>query len=141
MTLPGNSLIVERSSLGQIQHLADGGTAKVYRCLELKLPGMADLVYKEYKPKTRTAAGPSLLSGLLSLAQFRDGLTPKQRDGWDRKLIWPLRVVVENGEAVGILMKLIPNEYFITVRSLSGSTITKPAEIDMVLGADLDAQR
>lgn len=141
MTLAATPLIVERSALGRIEHLADGGTAKVYRCVELTFPDVGALVFKEYKPKTRKAAGPSLLSGLLSLAQFRDGLTPKQRDSWDRKLIWPLRVVVEAGEAVGILMKLIPTEYFITVRTVSGSTITKPADIDMVLGADADAQR
>jgi hypothetical protein len=141
MTAIGNPLVVQRSALGRIEPLATGGTAKVYRCPDLSLPGLGDLVFKEYKPKTRQSAGPSLLSGLLSLAQFRESLTRKQREGWDRKLIWPLRVVVEGNEAVGILMKLIPREYFITVRTLTGSSVTKPAEIDMVLGSDLDAQR
>lgn len=141
MTLAANPMVVERSALGRLEHLANGGTARVFRCPDLQLPELPALVFKEYKVKTRKLAGPSLLPGLLSLARFRDQLNDKQRDGWDRKLIWPLRVVVDNNAPVGTLMKLIPAEYFVSVRALSGEADTTPAEIALVLGADEDAAR
>jgi hypothetical protein len=113
----------------------------VYRCPDLRLGGFGDLVYKEYKQLTRARSGPALLPGLLSLVRFRDNLEAARRTSWDTKTVWPLRVVVDGAAAVGIIMQVIPSAYFSPILLASGATTTKPAEIDLLLGADEDMRQ
>jgi serine/threonine protein kinase len=79
----------------------------------LALSGAGALVYKEYKKSIRESAGPALLPGLLAVVRFRVKLPEQQRVVFDERAIWPLAVVTgDAGEAVGIVMREIPGEFF-----------------------------
>ena len=117
MPAPEPSLTVGRAELGPVEYLGKGGTATVFRVPGFAIAGTDDIAYKEYKQATRVQAGPSLLSGLLTLVRLRMKLEPEQRDRWDQRIVWPLRVVTDDtGAACGILMKLIPPRFFQTTR-------------------------
>lgn len=121
------------SELGTPQYLARGGTAKIYRLPRYSLPGEGPLIYKEYKAKTRQAAGPALRPGLLSLVDFRERLTSDVRAKLDQRAIWPLVVVLApDGAALGIVIREIPGEFF------HGSHVL---EFQQLHNADEDARR
>jgi hypothetical protein len=126
-------LEVPFSALGTPQYLTKGGTAKIYRLPGYSLPGEGPLIYKEYLPKTRQAAGPALRPGLLALVDFRVRLTADRRAQLDQRAIWPLRVVTTpDGRAAGIVIREIPGEFF------HGSRVL---EFQQLLNADDDARR
>ncbi len=101
------------TALGTLDYLARGGTAKIYRVPGYSLPGAASLIYKEYVRKIRQIAGPALLPGLRSLAEFRANLDPGTREKLDQRAIWPLAVTTAaDGSATGILLREIPGEFF-----------------------------
>jgi hypothetical protein len=119
--------------LGTPQYLTRGGTAKIYRLPGYSLPGEGALIYKEYLPKTRQAAGPALRPGLLALVDFRARLTVGFRAKLDQRAIWPLTVATApDGQAAGIVIREIPREFFHGSRAL---------EFQHLLNADDDARR
>ena len=121
------------SALGTPQYLAKGGTAKIYRLPGYSLPGEGPLIYKEYLPKTRREAGPALRPGLLALADFRAKLPADDRAKLDVRAIWAIRVVTApDGQALGIVIREIPGEFF------HGS---RPLESQQLFNADDDARR
>ncbi|MFI7514096.1 hypothetical protein ACIBVK_11465 [Micromonospora echinofusca] len=130
--------------LGRIQQLARGGTATIYLAPDLRLPGFDDVrfVYKKYNEVTKRAAGPSLTTGLSNFVRFRDRLPSKQRDAWDARIIWPVSVVLdENGAADGVIMRLIPDQYFHDFTKRAGGVNRKPREIETLFGDDETALR
>jgi hypothetical protein len=137
--------IVRRSQLGPLQLLGKGGTAMVYRVPRMSLPGVAHLVYKEYKASIRASTGPSLLPGLRALVAFRERLDPALQPRWDRRIIWPLRVVVADHDptaAIGVLMRLIPAQFFQRVVSrVTGATSVRVREVDALFGDSADMAR
>jgi serine/threonine protein kinase len=136
------SLTVSRSALGRLEQLGKGGTAIVYRAPDFSVAGADVTVYKEYKQSTRAYAGPSLLPGLLSLVRFREKLAPPQRQLWDERIVWPLRVVTnDEGGASGILMRLIPSRFFQLTVSRTGGQSTHPREVEKLFGSAADMAR
>lgn len=118
---------LRESELGRLEPLGTGGMAEVFRAPELILPEGATTawVYKRYRPKAR----PVPLFGMNQLVTLRDGFAPGQREAFDRSLNWPVRVVEDDGSgAAGVILPLIPPEYFLTVHKSSGATESKPAE-------------
>jgi serine/threonine protein kinase len=135
------TLMAEKSALGRLEPLGKGGTAIVYRAPDFKVPGVGSVVYKEYKQSTRTHAGPALQAGLLAFVRFREKLAPELRRLWDERIVWPLRVVSEDGAATGVVMPLIPGRFFQHITSRSGQTSTKPREVDALFGRTEDMTR
>jgi hypothetical protein len=136
--------IVDRTRLGGLVRLGSGGTAIVYRLPEFSLPGLPPLVFKEFKKKTREHAGPALRTGLVSLVQYRLRMDEERRQRWDGRIVWPLRVVVDeydNGAACGILMPLIPARFFQTMLNRAAPPASKPREVDLLFGGDQDMAR
>jgi hypothetical protein len=127
-----STLEVPPSALGIPQYLTKGGTAKICRLPGFSLAGQGPLIYKEYLPKTRQAAGPALRPGLLALVDFRARLTADLRAKLDQRAIWPLVVVTAEGQATGIVIREIPGEFFHASRVL---------EFQHLLNADTDARR
>jgi hypothetical protein len=132
------SLRVARSQLGRLEPLGKGGTAQVYRVPELRLPELPGtvLVYKEYNDKTKKLAGPALGPGLDGFVRFREKLADAQRSAWDARIIWPVRVVVEDGGSTvaGIIMPIIPDRFFQDFITRSGPPKRKPRVIDTLFG-------
>lgn len=116
--------LIERTELGALEFIAEGGQGRVYRCTQLRLPdydGM--LAFKEYKPGQVTAAG------LEAIIAMRSRLSEHDRHRLDSMTTWPTRLVRENGRVTGILMPLIRDEYVHVGQSLTGSILRKEREI------------
>ena len=121
---PAPQEVIERSELGALEFIAEGGQGRVYRCTELRLPDYdGRLAFKEYKPGQVTAAG------LEAIIAMRSRLGDHDRHRLDAMTTWPTRLVREAGRVTGILMPLIREEYVHVGRSLTGSVLRKEREI------------
>lgn len=141
-------LIIARDRLGTLEPMGRGGTALVYGLPDLAPSSVGvvtspGLVYKEYKARVRRRAGAALGTGLRALVAFReDRLTDAERQRWDDRVIWPVRLVVESsGAAVGIVMPLIPTRFFQRVRQRSGQPRLVTREADKLFGDAGDMRR
>ena len=124
-------LVVSRSSLGQLEPIGKGMTAKVYRLPDYRLAGdPLDLVYKEYKKGVLPGGA---LAGLLAIVRVRDKMEPAQQGELDKRATWPLRVVEENGVVKGVLMRLIPGDFFGTRTARDGSSRRQALELQFLL--------
>jgi hypothetical protein len=124
------TLVISRSSLGHLEEIAVGGMARIYRAPDYRLPGdQFDLVYKQYKRRI----GSVPLHGLEQIVAVRERMHPQQRNLLDNQTTWPLRVIEAEGRAVGVLMRLIPDDFFQTLRLRSGKAYTGPRELQYLL--------
>lgn len=126
MLAPVDPVTVNEDQLGALHHLANGGMAKVYALPSFQIGGdtTRQWVYKKFRSKVR----PVPLYGMESIVRLRNSLAPEQRDQIDRSMVWPARAVVDNGYgAAGVVLPLIPAEFFLTLR-LSSERKRKPAE-------------
>ena len=111
-------LSVARPDLGALgSKLGEGGQAKVH-AVSLTLPDVAGpLVFKHYRPGHRLSAG-----GLEALVRRRMRMPPAVRARLDVRAAWPVRTVAEDGEVCGVLMPLIPDDFFHTRYLPSGES-------------------
>jgi hypothetical protein len=139
-----SDLYVRRVDLGPLEPLGSGGTARIYRAPHYRGAGF-EVVYKEYNKKTLTAAGARLGPGLHAVAELRQELADKQRQFFDNRTIWPLRVIVDDEgvsrRTVGTIMRLIPDRFFQIVQYPSGSVESTPREIHYLFNEDSYARR
>jgi hypothetical protein len=122
---------VGRTDLGRLGDLlGEGGQARVYRVRDCVLPdATGPLAYKEYRAGHRPG-----VAGLNSLVAVREGLDHAMRARLDRFAAWPLRVVEEAGEVLGVLLPLIPDRYFqVQMLPGTGSKVRRPREIQNLL--------
>ncbi|GGP44793.1 hypothetical protein [Saccharothrix coeruleofusca] len=95
----------EVGPLGEL--LGEGGQAKVYRAPAAALPDVpGPLVYKQYK------AGHAPPHGLAAVVARRLRMDEPTRRRLDRTAAWPVRAVEEAGQVRGVLVPLIPDDYF-----------------------------
>jgi hypothetical protein len=130
--------------LGRLERLGRGGTATVYLVPDLELPGHPGerWVYKQYNERTKERAGPALRYGLDALVSFRDRLPQQQRARWDERAIWPAAVVVDPaGDALGFVMRVIPDRFFQEFTKRAGGAVRRPREFDTLFGEAADAER
>lgn len=119
--------LIERSQLGQLEYIAEGGQGRVYRCLTLQLPDVHHrLAYKEFK------AGQLASGGLEAIVGVRARLSAPDRDLLDSHAAWPIRLVRDQGRVVGLLMPLIPDAFVQVGRSITGSAMRKEREIQFL---------
>jgi hypothetical protein len=120
---------ISRSSVGALGLIAEGGQAKVYEATELRLSGESrPLAFKEYYDKTIS------ISGLDRLATFRRRLSDRDRPILDVLANWPV-CVVENevGGADGLILPLIPPDFFYDLRLPDGSAKHVPRDAEFLL--------
>ena len=118
---------VQESELGRRSEIGSGGMARVYAVPDFILPELpgGSFVYKKYRSKIR----PIPAYGLSQLVRFYGGLDPAQRERFDRSFNWPVRVVLDgNDGAAGVILPLLPEPFFLTLRLGSGARKRKPAE-------------
>ncbi|WP_068425010.1 hypothetical protein [Piscicoccus intestinalis] len=130
MSLSAGELI-EKSQLGQLEYIAEGGQGRIYRCPSLRLRDFAHPVaYKEFK------SGQLASSGLEAVVAVRTRMNDRDRDLLDTHATWPIRLVRDQGRVVGLLMPLIPDSFVQVGRSITGSAMRKEREIQyLFLGA------
>ena len=128
---------VSSADLGQLVFLAEGGFAKVFRAQEFVLPGdETPLAYKQFTldraEQARSAA---------AAVAFRVGLSPSDRAELDQFCAWPRALVEdESGELCGLLMPLIPEEFFCRYEDpTSGQITAMPREMSWLVASE--AQR
>ncbi len=121
---------VNRADLGPLKELASGGYGKVHHALQYRLPGdPAAIAYKEF---TTDVAGQARSAE--NAVSFRDLLNPADRADLDRCTVWPRAVVEERGAVTGLLMPLIPGEFFFeTTDPASGDTTRKLRELQWLI--------
>ncbi|MCD2193611.1 hypothetical protein LQ327_09480 [Actinomycetospora endophytica] len=116
---------IRRSELGELgDELGRGGQARVVALSQLRLPDVpGPLVFKEYKP------GHAPAHGLTGIVALRNTLTPARRAALDACTVWPVRVVRDGPEIVGVVMPLI-GDGFLQQRALpSGRVERAPREV------------
>ena len=113
---------VDRAALGPMTEIAAGGFGIVYRLETFRLPGYGPLAYKEFlaPPDPPTAAN------LEQIITFHDRLPAARRAIVDGCAAWPLRVVVDRGAVVGLVMPLVPEDFFFVQQLPSGKPDKRP---------------
>jgi serine/threonine protein kinase len=103
---------VSKADLGPLKELNEGGYGKVYLALNYHLPGDAAtaIAYKEF---TTDLADQE--RSAKNAVTFRDLLNPADKADLDRRTVWPRALVEERGGVVGLLMPLIPAEFFLEI--------------------------
>lgn len=111
---------VEKRHLGPMTKIAQGGEGIVYRLTAPNIPGLTGpLAYKEALP---TVSDPArVLRAMEHAVEIRENMDRTDRDILDEFTTWPLAMVDDNGAAVGLLMPLIPDEFFADTNPPNGT--------------------
>ena len=124
---------VRKAKLGQLTFLAEGGFGKVYRANGFTLPGdRTPLAYKEF-----TADHAAQARSARAAVAFREGLDAAERTELDYYCAWP-RALVEDvrGAVCGLLMPLIPDEFFCRLADAdSGQMTSRPREMGWLIAS------
>jgi hypothetical protein len=114
---------LQRSRLGSLDLIGKGGQARVYLAPELKVPGTSGpLVFKEYRRKTIS------INGLDGMTAFRLRLEGRDRSVLDAITNWPVRVVEGSAGADGVVLPLIPPEFFHELHLPAGARKRRPRD-------------
>jgi serine/threonine protein kinase len=130
---------VKKTDLGPLEKISSGGFAEVYRANSaFRLRGSTmPLAYKEFTTEEAQQARASAAAVL-----FRDGLNPADRDDLDKHTAWPRALVEDEGNVTGLLMPLIPPDFFCgLIDPDTGRKTSKPLEMQWLVAtkAQLDA--
>jgi hypothetical protein len=130
MTTVAEPSVVSVAELGPRERLNAGanGTIHLLRSHQVSsLPG--PLVFKEY----RLGAVSVSLPGLQSIIAVRNRMPAERRDVFDNLVVWPLRVVVNEGVALGVLMRLISDDFWEEIALPSGRLSREPREVQHLI--------
>jgi hypothetical protein len=121
---------VRKTKLTKLTPLAEGGFGKVYRVDGFTLPGdKTPLAYKEFTSE-HDAQGRSAEAAVT----FRDGLGAADQAELDFYCAWPRALVTDlRGKVCGLLMPLIPREFFCRLAADSGQMTDKPREMGWLI--------
>jgi hypothetical protein len=136
--------MIRKKDLGAMKFIAKGAVGRVYALSTFRMPGCPPLAYKEVKQvapgeltqKDRDQA----LAAMTKSVAFRAGLTPADRDDLDRYTTWPIDMVEEHGEPCGLVMPLIPPEFFVKTRPLSGPSQSLVFDLSWLSAKEATAQ-
>ena len=98
----------QREEPGNPKLISEGGFGKVYRLEDYQLPGdPTPLAYKEFTTDVAEQA-----RGAERAVDFRDAMSPGVQ-ALDLVAVWPRALVVnQGGTVIGLLMPLIPKDFF-----------------------------
>jgi len=130
MSVTWQGLAENRAALGELEQLSGGGQSNIYQLRTYTLPNApGPFVYKEYHKHLGEVSG----HGLAGVIAVRESLDASEREWLDSSAIWPLRVVVERGAVTGVIMRLIPDEFFQQITLPSGRAARLPREAQHLL--------
>lgn len=125
--------VTDRSRLGQLDFIAEGGFARLYATPQLTIPGLTGrLVYKEYKSHVQVMS-----HGLRSIVAVRARMEAEQRKALDRRAAWPVTVVEDGPRVTGVLMPLIDDDFFQVLNLPSGKKEKKGREVQYLFVGEL----
>ena len=115
---------VRKADLGKITFLAEGGFGKIYLADGFRLPD--DLERQAYKEFTIQQAEQA--RSARGAVEFRAALSQGDRDELDKYCAWPRALVEDAGHICGLLMPLIPEDFFCRLADPDGRTSSKPRD-------------
>ena len=89
--------VIERDKLGVLTKIGQGGQGVVYRAPNVKTKFAASMVYKEYKPQTRTDIDFTALAAMPALVE--ESLTYAEAERLISVAAWPCAMVEDAGSA------------------------------------------
>ena len=124
---------VRESDLGTLEFLAEGGFGQVFRVGGFTLRGdQTALAYKRFTVDQAEQAKSTKAS-----VEFRDRLSPADRTDLDAHCAWPRALVTgAKGAVCGLLMPLIPPDFFFQAPSAAGKLVRKPREMSWLISSD-----
>jgi hypothetical protein len=129
---------ISKADLGSLKELAEGGFGKVYRVADYHLPGDPKDQAYAYKEFTREKAQQGHASR--AAVAFRDQLSAAERAELDLYAAWPRAVVEDHGAVAGLLMPLIPPDFFCElIDGMTGNRDSAPREMQWLIASQ--AQR
>lgn len=126
---------IEACALGSLEQIGRGGQGKLYKAVDLKLGAdSGPFVYKKYSSQIRSESGQVIRNSLPTLIDYPKTFTEPDRTKLMRWSVWPKALVVENGHALGLVMKLIPSTFEFTINLAKGPKSTLYSA-DFLLGS------
>lgn len=129
---------VRKADLGPLTPISEGGFGKVYRADGFTLPGdTTPLAYKEFTSQQAVQARAARAAVL-----FRDGLSAADRADLDSCCAWPRALVEsENGSVCGLLMMLIPPDFFCELADTdTPNRVSRPREMGWLIASAAQRQ-
>lgn len=124
---------VRESSLGSLAFLAEGGFGQVFRIDDYTLPSdQTPLAYKKF-----TVDPAEQAKSAAATVEFRDKMNQADRADLDERSTWPRALVSDaKGAVCGLIMPLIPAEFFFEAPDDSGKLVRKPREMSWLVSSD-----
>jgi serine/threonine protein kinase len=114
--------VIPRDKLGALSKIGQGGQGVVYRAPNVKTKFAASMVYKEYKPQTRTDIDFTALAAMPALVE--ESLTYAQAERLVSIAAWPCAIIEDASTPTGFVMPAIPDEFFIPLTTAKGVSPT-----------------
>ena len=107
-------LRVRRDQLGPQELIAEGADGRVFRLTAPHLPSPHPLAFKEIRQTLGAAEHARVVNSMERAVAIRATMDTDTQAEIDRVTTWPTAIVEERGATVGVLMPLLPSEFFVT---------------------------
>lgn len=107
----------ERSQLGALTKISEGGQGVVFEAPRLRVNGVGEAVYKEYKPEALAQVDARQLEAMVG---FLAKLPPDRAARLIELTAWPLALICDRGRVTGFAMPRVPNEFFVELQLPGG---------------------
>src|SRR5271163_4440685 len=114
--------VIQREKLGALNKIGQGGQGVVYGAPNVKTKFAASMVYKEYKTQTLAEIDFTALAAMPALVE--DSLSYAQAERLISMAAWPCALVEDGCAPTGFVMPVIPEEFFIPLRTVKGVSST-----------------
>ena len=132
--------MIDKRDLGTLHFIDKGAVGSVYRVAATPVPGAPPMAYKELLPELAPEARRQALHSMRTAIEFRSALSPADRDDLDEYTTWPTDLVQQGVEVCGLLMPLIPPEFFQVRRLPAGPPDTIVFNLSWLSAKDSQAQ-
>ncbi|HEX5407647.1 MAG TPA: hypothetical protein VFX16_35705 [Pseudonocardiaceae bacterium] len=135
--------MISKKDLGRLEFIAKGAVGSVYR-VAVKIPGHPPLAYKEVRQPAPSEFSPrdrqQALDDMVKSVAFRASLNQADRADLDEYTTWPIDMVEDNGSPCGLVMPLIPADFFVRTKPLSGPSEKRVLDLSWLCAKDSQAQ-
>jgi len=111
--------MIRKQDLGTLHHIAQGA-GNVYRAPDLHLAGLPALAYKELRLDIPHADRDAARAAMTKSVAFRNSLPADDHNDLDRYTTWPVDLVDDGGTTCGLVMPLIPADFFLHTHPQTG---------------------